>query len=168
MALMLVLAAILTMASCGDGYVEYKNDKIGLAFTLPDDMEEPYESRNKLTSQNKDETVLFVVNWFTIEALEYKLGENFSIAAYVNFAIYDLGIADAAEVVYNNDGTRAVFDISTAENEAQVPQYLYHLILKGETHLYVVQFICSEDDRQTYEAEFRTLAAKVYSYKAEE
>lgn len=164
MAIMLVLAAILTMASCSDDYVEYKNDNIGLAYTLPADMEKPFEASSNITSQNRDESMLFVASWFSISSLESILGSNFSIAAYVNYTVNDLGIADSTSVKYNAEGTRAVFDISTAENETQIPQYLYHIILKGEKYLYVVQFICLETDRQIFEEQFKELGAKVYSY----
>ena len=165
-ALLLAVATILaTLTSCDEeGYIEYKNDEIGLAFTIFDDMEEPFSSPNKLSSQNDEGTVLFFVNWFSNSSLESVIGKNFSVAAYVNFAINDLGISEATDVRFNKEGTRATFEISTAKTETEIPQYLYHLILKGEENLYVIQFICLDSDRETYESEFKNLATKIYTY----
>ena len=165
-ALMLAVSAILaSFTSCGDdGYIEYKNDDIGLAYTIFDDMEEPFVSPNLITSQNDDGSIIFVINWFKNSALEPVLGVNFSVAAYVNHAINDLGIADATDVKFNRDGTRATFEISTAKTEAEIPQYLFHLILKGAENIYVIQFGCLESDREIYEAEFKNLATKIYTY----
>ena len=166
-ALLLAIAAIiLTMTSCGnDGYVEYKNDDIGLSYTIFDDMEEPFVSPNKITTQNDEGTVFFVINWFENSTLESVIGQkNFSVSAYVNFAINDLGIVDATDVKFNREGTRATFEISTAQTEDEIPQYLFNLILKGAENIYVIQFGCLESDREIYEAEFKDLATKIYTY----
>ena len=165
-ALMLAALAMLsTLTSCGDdGYIEYYNDDIGLAYTIFDDMEEPFVSPNLITSQNDDGSIIFVINWFKNSALEPLLGVNFSVAAYVNHEINRHGIADATDVKFNRDGTRATFEISTAQTEAEIPQYLFNLILKGAENIYVVQFGCLESDREIYEAEFKNLATKIYTY----
>ena len=163
----LALAAILTsLTSCDDdGYVEYVNEEIGIAYTIYADMEEPFVSRNTITTQNEDGSILFVINWFEVASLEKTLGVGFTIADYVYDAINDLGIADATDVRFNREGTRASFEISTAQTEEEIPQYLFHLIVKGSEYLYVIQYGCSEGDRELYESEFKQLATKIYTFK---
>ncbi len=164
-AAILLIALSLVLISCGDEYIEHKNDEIGLAFSLPEDMEIfPYGEKNVITYRDKEGLFSFVINHYEISALEKIYGKDFTIKAYVSQAISELGIDEVAAPVYSNDGIRAVFEVTTGEDESITPQYLYHLIIKGEKKLYVVQFICSANDVNYYTPIFIELSKRVYAY----
>ena len=56
-----------------------------------------------------------------------------------------------------------VYKYSSEEESYMAPEFYYHMIMRGTSHLYIITMTCDEADRETYEPIFKGWVENIYA-----
>ena len=157
----LLLIFCLTLVSCG--MKDFVHEEFGFSITLPEDFELfPYGAKTTVTYKNAKEDCAVVINHFTVDELKPDFGgEDFTLKAYVEKSFEDHGFTGSGIHPTYPSETCAIFEVATGENESDMPQYSYNVVIKENGMVYVVQMICSANDMESYKPKFEKWAKNI-------
>lgn len=167
-ALATLLCACLLVSCKDDLFVKYDEDEIGLHYELPASLEYyQYGERGTYkTYRNTEKSVAVVISYLKnadLAASDAPYGQDVTLEVFLDHFITsnELGIDD---VEYNDDKTRATFDLVVADEVSQLGQYYYYTMIRGNGGIYVVQMLCADGLTETYVPQFIRWSNLIYAY----
>lgn len=157
--LLISLAVIIAISSvcCKK---EKEISRMGIHFTLLDEMEEREVSYANICYTNKD--VELFINVFSREELDDRegidLSEDISVQNFANTLIINMNYD--AEYQYDAERDAAFFGADVYEDWGDV--YCYYTVIRNYDYLYLIGMECDLGKKETYESFFESWAKSMY------
>ena len=165
-AVLLLFATLLSVASC-----EKKNDGKYHVFGLHYDIGEEYKEINVPYSENcytNGESYFFFVVYSAEGLEEIGVAGDISVELYMqSFLVWNY--QSPTNYTYDKEKNIATTyfissDMLLPEDvEESEPEFLYHMVLRGASHLYIITMSCSPDVKDKCLPEFEAIAATIWA-----
>ena len=157
-----VLTLILSLFSCGDGFVKYSES--GLNYKLPDYMKEleVSEAYADIAYGTLDgSSVEFTIYFYAAEELttELFLSKDSTVRQYADWFV-QLNEYENIEEEYDEEGKKII--LRYVYEDGADSYFFYDYIIRNEFMLYHVTMSCNPEDRELYEATFDEWASMIY------
>ena len=161
---------VLSLASCAADsvFVKYDDDTIGLHYELPTSLEyyKYGASGTYKNYRNEEGTVAVVISYFpnSVLAKNEAFGADVTLEGYLDYILTFNGLNEIVEVDYNDDKTRATYELSVTDEESELGHYQYYTLIRNEKGIYVVQMFCADGLIDTYAPQFIRWSNYIYAY----